>query len=285
MQLYTKILIGLVAGAVVGLVANLTDIGWLRQTLVSLELVGTAFIRLITMIVIPLVVASLMVGTASLGDIRKLGRIGSKTLVYYLLTTAIAVSIGLGVSNLFQPGSSVDPETRDQLAAQFESEAAGKMQLAAESPSLKDVLLNLIPRNPVQAAAEFDLLPLIFFSVVFGAAVSLLPREQKGAVMSFFEGVNGASMIVIGWVMKLAPYAVFALIGSIVAQFGLDLLRSLLIYSLVVILGLLLHMFGTISVMVRLAAGLNPISFFRHIVAARFSGFRLPLPAQPCRSR
>ena len=273
MQLYTKILIGLVAGAVVGLVANLTDIGWLRETLVSLELVGTAFIRLITMIVIPLVVASLMVGTASLGDIRKLGRIGSKTLVYYLLTTAIAVSIGLGVSNLFQPGSSVDPETRDQLAAQFESEAAGKMQLAAESPSLKDVLLNLIPRNPVQAAAEFDLLPLIFFSVVFGAAVSLLPREQKGAVMSFFEGVNGASMIVIGWVMKLAPYAVFALIGSIVAQFGLDLLRSLLIYSLVVILGLLLHMFGTISVMVRLAAGLNPISFFRRIVAAPIFGF------------
>ena len=273
MQLYTKILIGLVAGAVVGLVANLTDIGWLRQTLVSLELVGTAFIRLITMIVIPLVVASLMVGTASLGDIRKLGRIGSKTLVYYLLTTAIAVSIGLGVSNLFQPGSSVDPETRDQLAAQFESEAAGKMQLAAESPSLKDVLLNLIPRNPVQAAAEFDLLPLIFFSVVFGAAVSLLPREQKGTVMSFFEGVNGASMIVIGWVMKLAPYAVFALIGSIVAQFGLDLLRSLLIYSLVVILGLLLHMFGTISVMVRLAAGLNPISFFRRIVAAPIFGF------------
>ena len=273
MQLYTKILIGLVAGAVVGLVANLTDIGWLRQTLVSLELVGTAFIRLITMIVIPLVVASLMVGTASLGDIRKLGRIGSKTLVYYLLTTAIAVSIGLGVSNLFQPGSSVDPQTRDQLAAQFESEAAGKMQMAAESPSLKDVLLNLIPRNPVQAAAEFDLLPLIFFSVVFGAAVSLLPREQKGAVMSFFEGVNGASMIVIGWVMKLAPYAVFALIGSIVAQFGLDLLRSLLIYSLVVILGLLLHMFGTISVMVRLAAGLNPISFFRRIVAAPIFGF------------
>ena len=273
MQLYTKILIGLVAGAVVGLAANLADIGWLRETLASLEVVGTAFIRLITMIVIPLVVASLMVGTASLGDIRKLGRIGSKTLVYYLLTTAIAVSIGLGVSNLFQPGSSVDPQTRDQLAAQFESEAAGKMQMAAESPSLKDVLLNLIPRNPVQAAAEFDLLPLIFFSVVFGAAVSLLPREQKGAVMSFFEGVNGASMIVIGWVMKLAPYAVFALIGSIVAQFGLDLLRSLLIYSLVVILGLLLHMFGTISVMVRLAAGLNPISFFRRIVAAPIFGF------------
>lgn len=272
-QLHTKILIGLLAGVITGLLANLADIEWLRQALVWLELVGTAFIRLVTMIVIPLVVSSLMVGTASLGDIRKLGRIGSKTLIYYLLTTAIAVGIGLGVANLFQPGNSVDPETRDQLAAQFGTEAAGKIQVATEYSSLKNVLLNLIPRNPVEAAAEFDLLPLIFFSVVFGAAVSLLPREQKGTVISFFDGANNASMIVIGWVMQLAPYAVFALIGSIVSQFGPDLLRSLLIYALVVTLGLLLHMFGTFSVVVRFAAGLNPILFFRRIVAAPVFGF------------
>ena len=98
MQLYTKILIGLVAGAIVGVVANVADIGWLRDTLIALEPVGTAFIRLITMIVIPLVVASLMVGTASLGDLRKLGRIGGKTILYYLFTTALAVTIGLLIS-------------------------------------------------------------------------------------------------------------------------------------------------------------------------------------------
>ncbi len=273
MQLYTKILIGLIAGGTIGAIANAANLRGLVQVLIALEPIGTGFIRLITMIVIPLVVASLLVGTASLGDISKLGRIGGKTLGYYMFTTAIAVTIGLGISNLIKPGSDIDPVTRDQLAARFQSEAQGKMQLAAEAPSLVDVLLNMIPRNPIQAAAEFDLLALIFFSIVFGAAVSVLPEAQKNPVLSFFEGVNNASMVIIGWVMKIAPYAVFALIAAVVAQFGLDLLRSLLIYSLVVVSGLLLHLFGTIGIMVRLAARLNPVSFFKRVIAVPIFAF------------
>ena len=147
------------------------------------------------------------------------------------------------------------------------------MEMAAEAPSLVDVLLNMIPRNPIQAAAEFDLLALIFFSIVFGAAVSVLPEAQKSPVLGFFEGVNSASMVIIGWVMKIAPYAVFALIASVVAQFGLDLLRSLFIYSLVVVLGLLLHLFGTIGIMVRLAARLNPVSFFKRVIEVPIFAF------------
>ena len=273
MQLYTKILIGLIAGGTIGAIANAANLTGLVQVLIALEPIGTGFIRLITMIVIPLVVASLLVGTASLGDISKLGRIGGKTLGYYMFTTAIAVTIGLGISNLIKPGSDIDPVTRDQLAERFQTEAQGKMQIAAEAPSLVDVLLNMIPRNPIQAAAEFDLLALIFFSIVFGAAVSVLPEAQKNPVLSFFEGVNNASMVIIGWVMKIAPYAVFALIAAVVAQFGLDLLRSLLIYSLVVVSGLLLHLFGTIGIMVRLAARLNPVSFFKRVIAVPIFAF------------
>ena len=273
MQLYTKILIGLIAGAAVGAVANVGGIGWLRDLLVGIEPIGTAFIRLITMIVLPLVVASLLVGTASLGDLRKLGRIGGKTIVYYLFTTAIAVIIGLAISNLIEPGSRVNPATRDSLAAQFEGEARSRMDMAAQAPSVRDVLLNIIPRNPVQSAADFDLLPLIFFSLVFGAAISLLPENNKTVVITFFTGINEASMIVIGWVMRLAPYAVFALIAAIVAQFGLDLLRSLLIYGMTVILGLLLHMFGTIAFMVRFAARLNPVEFFKRIIQVPIFAF------------
>ena len=273
MQLYTKILIGLIAGAVVGVIANLADIAWLRATLTALEPVGTGFIRLITMIVVPLVFASLLVGTASLGDIRKLGRIGGRTILYYMLTTTIAVTIGLALGNLFSPGSSVDPATRDKLAARFEDEAQGKMEIAAESPSVTQVLIGIIPRNPVQAAANFDLLPLIFFAIIFGAAVSMVPDEQRQAVLLFFEGVNSASMLIITWVMKLAPYAVFALIAAVVAQFGLDLLRSLLLYSLVVVLGLLLHMFGTLALMVRFAAKMSPVLFFKRIIAVPIFAF------------
>ena len=273
MQLYTKILLGLVLGTVLGLAGNAARIDWLQAFLISLEPVGTAFIRLITMIVIPLVIASLMVGTASLGDLRKLGRVGGKTLLYYLGTTAIAVTIGLGLSNLIRPGGQIDPSTRDQLAAQFEGEALDQMQIAAEAPALTDVLLGMIPRNPVQAAADFELLPLIFFSVIFGAAISLLPDDQRRTVVLFLQGINGASMIVIGWVMKLAPYAVFALIGSVVAQFGLDLLQSLLIYAITVAAGLALHTFVTIGLLVRFAAGLNPVAFFKRIVPVQVFGF------------
>ncbi len=273
MQLYTKIVIGLILGTIFGTVANVADIALLRDALIFLDPLGTAFIRLLTMIVIPLVVASLMVGSASLGDIRKLGRIGGKTLAYYMVTTALAVIMGLLISNVVQPGSRIDSGTRDRLSAQFEHEAAGRVSLAAQTPSIKDLLLDMIPRNPVQSAADFDLLPLIVFSIVFGAAVSMLPEIQKSAVINFFDGVNGASMVIIGWIMKIAPYAVFAIIASVVAQFGLDLLRSLLIYTLTVVAGLLLHCCGTLSLMVRFAAGLNPLTFFKRIIPVELFAF------------
>ena len=273
MQLYTKIFIGLVVGVAVGLIANLAGLVWLQQGLVALRPVGTAFIKLITMLVVPLVVASLLVGTASLGDIRKLGRIGGKTVAYYLVTTAIAVTIGLILSNIIRPGSRIDPATRDSLAAQFSSEAAGRVALAAESPGVVDVLLNMIPSNPFQAAAQMELLPLIVFTIIFGAAVSLVADERRDAVLNFFHGVNDAVMVVIDWVMKLAPYAVFVLIGAVVAEFGLDLLRSLLVYALTVITALLIHAFGTYGALVRALARLNPATFFRRIAEVPLVAF------------
>ena len=273
MQLHNKIAIGLVAGIGVGAMANLGDIGWLQTALVSLEPVGTAFIRLITMIVIPLVVASILLGASSLGDLRTLGRIGGKTIVYYAFTTAQAVVIGLLMANLIKPGGHVDPSTRQQLAAEYSSQASSKVKLASELPSVSDILLNIIPRNPVRSAADFDLLPLIFFAIIFGAAVSLVKKEPRTAVIRFFEGINEASMIIIRWIMKLAPYAVFALISVVVARFGVDLLKSLLLYCFVVILALLLHLFGTISVLVRLAAKMSPVTFFRRVAAVPIFAF------------
>lgn len=143
--------------------------------------------------------------------------------------------MGLLVSNLIEPGARIDPATRDRLAAQLQGEAAGRLAIAEATPPLRDVLVNIVPRNPVQAAADFELLPLIVFTVILGAAVSLLTAERKRSVVTFFEGVNDASGTVIGWVMRLAPYAVFALLGAVVARFGLDVLRSLLIYAVTVL--------------------------------------------------
>lgn len=273
MQLYTKILLGLVLGAAVGFAANVFQLQGLTTVLLALEPIGTAFIRLITMIIIPLVVASLMVGTASLGDLAKLGRIGGKTIGFYLCTTAIAVTIGLVVSNVVKPGSRIDDSTRDALSARFEGDAVSRMQLADEAPRVIDTLLNIIPRNPIESAANLELLPLIFFTIIFAAAVSVIAPKRREAVITFFEGVNDASMVVIDWVMKLAPYAVFALIAAVVADFGTDLLMSLLVYSAVVVAGLLIHLTVTYGLAVRFLARLPFGTFLRRISRAPLVAF------------
>jgi Na+/H+-dicarboxylate symporter len=180
MQLYTKITIALVLGVVAGLFANALDITSLTTLLVAIEPAGTAWIRLITMVVVPLVFASLVVGTASLGDITKLGRIGSKTIVYYIATTAIAVSIGLVLSNIVRPGSGMDPAALEALRSSYMEEGASRVELAQGAPDLLDVLLNMIPRNPVAALASGNMLPIIFFAIFLGAAVSALPMERRG---------------------------------------------------------------------------------------------------------
>jgi Na+/H+-dicarboxylate symporter len=269
MQLYTKITIGLVLGAVAGAAINVTGAAgapwWADGLLPFLNFVGSAFIRAITMIVIPLVAASLLIGVASLGDLRRLGRMGGKTLGYYLLTTAIAISIGLSIALAVRPGGRINPATRDQLAAEFTDQAAGRLQLAAERPGVWDVLLNMIPSNPIAAAAEGQLLPLIIFVIVFAAAVTLLAPERRDAILVFARGVNDASMIMIDWIMKLAPYAVFALIAVTISRFGLDVLQSLALYTGVVAAGLILHAFATYGALVTILARLNPLEFFRRI--------------------
>jgi proton glutamate symport protein len=273
MQLYTKILIGLGAGVLFGSIANFGGQAWLVSLLVALQPIGTLFIRLITMIVVPLVVASLVLGTASLGDIGRLGRLGGKTIAFYLGTTAVAVTIGLLVSNVVRPGARIDPETRDALIAQFDGQAVERLQLAEQRPTVVETLLNMVPTNPFSAAADFNLLQLIFFSIIFGAAISLIADDRKQSILAFFHAVNDAVMVIIDWIMKLAPYAVFALVGSVVAQFGLDLLQALAVYSLAVIGGLLLHVAITYTTLLRVLARLKPSEFFPRIMAAPLVAF------------
>ena len=273
MQLYTKILIGLLAGVATGMAANILGLTWLQEVLARIEPIGTVFIRLIMMIVIPLIVASLILGTASLGDIRRLGRLGGKTVAFYLFTTAAAVTMGLLVSNIVRPGSRIDPATRDEIAAAFEGDAASRMALADQRPTIAETLLNMVPSNPFRSAADGELLPLIIFSIIFGAALSLVARERREAVLLFFNGVNDTVMVIIDWIMRLAPYAVFALVGAVVSRFGLDMLRSLLIYTLVVATGLGLHLVITYMTILRVLGGINPLTFARRIMEVPLVAF------------
>ncbi|MCG8469046.1 MAG: dicarboxylate/amino acid:cation symporter [Gemmatimonadetes bacterium] len=273
MQLYTKIMIALVLGVVIGLVANLLGLDWLVAFLVGIRQFGDAWIDLITMVVIPLVVASLIVGTASLGDITKVGRIGGKTMAYYLATTAVAVVIGLVLSNIFLRNPGMSEEALAGLRGTYLEEGQSRVELAERAPGLVEVLRGISPRNPIEALANFEMLPILFFSVFFGAALSVLATAKREPVLNFFEGVNSAATVMIHWIMKLAPYAVFALIGAVIAQFGADVLGSLLIYSLVVVLGLLLHLGLTYMAALRFLARLNPLRFLRRVRSVQLVAF------------
>ncbi len=273
MKLSTKIFIGLVGGIAVGGLARMLGVDWLVDVLVGLEPLGDGFIRLISMVVVPLVVGSLTVAAASLGDGRRLAGIGGRTLAYFLGTTVIAVGIGVALAWIVQPGVGMDPATREALAAQFQSDVAAVAAPGTAERGWLDALVELVPKNPVAAAAQMDLLPLIVATVLFGVALGAIPEERRRVIIIFFQAINDAAMVIIGWFMKLAPYAVFALIAATVARFGTDLLQRLLVYSLVVVAGCVLHVLGTFSVALRFLARVKVVDFYRSVAEAPLLAF------------
>lgn len=270
MKLYTKILIALAFGATLGVVAKANDIVWLHAIIRAIEPIGTAFIRLMTMIVLPLVVSSLLVGTASLGDVKQVGKVGARTLGFALVSTMVATMVGLLAFAVMRPGSGLDPGVRDGLAAQFTTQAANA---ASNQIPLIQTVLEIIPRNPFKALADLDLLGVVFFTIVFGAATGQLRADRKAPILAFFDGVSDVAMVIIGWVMKLAPYGVFALSAAVFASFGAELLGSLLMFCLTVIAGELLFAFGVLGVVIRVFIGMNPVSYFRKIARASLVAF------------
>jgi len=270
MKLHTQILTGLVAGAAVGGVAKLPGAEALLRVVLALEPIGTAFIRLVSMVVVPLVIASLFVGVTSLGDVRRLGRIGGKTLVYFAATTLVAAAIGLAVALLLNVGGGVDATTRAGLLAPGQGLGAEK---TGALPTLVQTLLAMIPANPFAAAAQGDLLPLIVAVCIFGAAATVARGEAKRAVIDFFRGANELAMIVIGWLMRLAPLGVFVLVAVTVARSGSELLGSLLLYMLAVVVALLLHVILVLLPLLRTLAKLSVSSFLRAVSDALLLAF------------
>jgi Na+/H+-dicarboxylate symporter len=269
--LYTKILIALAAGAAFGLAAN--RFGFSRFVVAYIGPVGSAFIRLISMVVVPLVFASLLVGTASLRDIRTLGRIGVKTIAFYLCTTAIAVSIGLLLTSVVRPGSSLPQQARQKLVDDAAVQKNLPVQPTGEKPSIKDLLLNVIPANPIKAMADGQMLQIIFFALLAGICLTLVPPERGQPVISFFKGVDDVIVQMVHVIMKAAPYGVFALIAAVVADFGVGILLMLLKYCVVVLLGLTIHMIVIYGSALRALTRMSVASFFRGVRPAQVVAF------------
>lgn len=211
------------------------------QVVTLLRPVGQLFMRLIKMVVVPLVFASLFVGVAGLGDIRKLGRLGGRTLGLYLGTTAVAVSIGLACAYVIQPGQFIDPADRTLLLAQFGTAAGDRLTAAAVAPSTIDTLLSIIPTNPVESLVSGNMLQIIFFAIILGVAITALGPGEATIVITLFEKIQNAMIVIIQWVMELAPYGVAALVAEVIGTSGVSVLTALLVYAGTVLLGLAIH--------------------------------------------
>lgn len=282
--LHTRILIGLAVGVITGVGANYFFGGthprvlWVADNVANP--IGQLFLRLLLMIVVPLVFSSMVVGVAGIGDVRKLGRVGLKTFGYCVVLSAISVVIGLTLANTIRPGERVDPSTAEALKLRYSTEATSRVEdankaSAASPKGLLAVVETIVPKNPINSLAgeNPNMLHLMFFALVIGIAITLIPVSTTAPLLRGLEALYEVTAKIIEIIMKFAPYAVACLLFNNTARFGLDLLQALAWFVVTVLLGLSLHMFGVFSLSVYFLSRLSPIEFFRRIKTVILTAF------------
>lgn len=280
--LHTQIIAGLVLGLIFGLIVIKTNISP-DFTIDYIKPIGTIFINALKMIAVPLVLASLIVGVSNLGDISKLSRIGGKTIITYMLTTVLAVSVGLLVVNMFQPGKNLPAETRENLMALYD-DAAGTTVSQAEilqQQSPLQPVVDIVPENVFLAASQnSSMLQIVFFAVLAGIALLQIPQAKASPVIAFFDGLNEVIIRIVGYIMLIAPYGVFALMASLIVEIAGDnpdnaatLLLALLKYSLVVLGGLFFVMLVVYPSILKLFTKIKYTDFFSAIRPAQLLAF------------
>lgn len=275
LALHWQILIGMVAGVIFGLIA--AQLSWNQFVIDWIKPFGTIFINALKLIAIPLIVASLIKGVSDLQDISKLSKMGGRTIGIYILTTVVAVSLGLVVVNLFKPGNLIEEQTRLELLETYGEDAEKKQQDAARQRGQGPLqpLVDIVPDNIVGAATDNgNMLQVIFFVIFFGIGLILIPKEQAQPVKAFFDGLNEVILKLIDLIMLGAPYGVFALLAALVVESpSADLFVALIGYALCVLLGLGIMIFIFYPTLVRVFTGRNYSYFFKGISPAQLLAF------------
>ena len=255
--LTTKIFIALLAGAILGIVLCylVPDSSFKKDVIVEgiLYVIGQGFIRLMKMLVVPLVFCSLVCGSMAIGDTKKLGTVGVRTLAFYLATTALAVCVALGVGNLINPGVGLDMSAIQSSAASVET---------MEATSLTDTILNIIPDNPINSLASGSMLQVIVFALIVGVILAKM-GERAETVANFFSQFNDIMMEMTMMIMSLAPIGVFCLISRTFANIGFSAFIPLAKYMIGVLLALAIQCFGVYQILLKIFTGLNPIRFIK----------------------
>jgi DAACS family dicarboxylate/amino acid:cation (Na+ or H+) symporter len=235
--------------------------------------VGQIFLRLLFMIVMPLVFSSIALGVAGLGDLNKVGKVGGKAISYFFVTTAFAATFGLVMVNIVKPGKGIPDEVRTELMATYAEDAAGKIEAQESGGFGINTFVNIVTRNPVKSAADGDMLGIIFFGLMFGAALTQLKPEVAKPMLDVLQAINDIVIVIVGMAMKLAPYGVAGLIFGVTSRFGFALLKPLAGYVTVVMAALLLHMFVNLSLILKFVIGISPITYFSRIKGALVTAF------------
>lgn len=275
LPLHTRMLVGFAIGIVAGLVAHRYFAGDPRLAWFLAHVsqpVGKVFLRLLFMLVVPLIFSALVLGITGLGDLKSLGRIGLKTLAYTVVVSSIAVLLGLVLVNLLEPGKGLSDETRARMVAGA-AERSAVLAKAQAPKSGMDLVTDIVPANPLKAAVEGDLLAWMFFALLFGIGLSLTRTEAARRLEEMIEGLYDVTMRLIAIVIGLAPIGVAALLFSITADLGLEIVVQLARYVGVVVLALAIHQFVVYSAAVKLLGGMSPRFFFAGIQEAMITAF------------
>ena len=274
LALHWQILIGMISGLVFGVIAS--QLGWQEFIADFIKPIGSIFIKLLKLIAIPLILASLIKGVSDLQDISKFSKMGLRTILIYISTTVIAICVGLLLVNVIQPGNAVSEETVAELTTAFSGDVASKMSSAeaAKSAGPLQFVVDMVPDNIFGAASDNgNMLQVIFFAIFFGIALLLIKKDDALPVMAFINGVNEVIMKMVDMIMLMAPYAVFALLAALVTETGNpELFKALGWYMLTVVLGLL-FMIGIYSLLVYFYAKKTPGFFFKGIAPAQLLAF------------
>lgn len=277
MALHTKILLGLLGGGVLGILVNATLGGDHPAVETVNEYIagpaGKIFLNMLFMVVMPLVFASIALGVTGIGDVRRVGRIGGKTLGYFLGTTALATGMGILLVYPIQPGARIPADVRDELKATYAKDASATVDAGGSVEFGIDTFLNIVTRNPLKSAVEGDLLGVIFFALMFGAALTLIDKERAKPMIAVLESLSDVVTTIINLAMKLAPYGVAGLIFGVTSRFGLELLEPLAVYVGVVLGALGLHVAITMSLIIRFGIGMSPLRFFSLVRASLVTAF------------
>lgn len=263
-SLAAKIVFALILGILFGIVANNVFSADINNDLSKwvLSPVGDMFLRSIKMLVVPLVLCSLICGVAAIGDIKKLGRVGVKTIAYYVLTTAVAISIAMFVANVIRPG----------VGTGLNISVAQTAVETAKAPFIMDMFVNMIPTNPIDSMVRGDMLQIIVFAIIFGSCITLLGEKGK-TLLDTITQINEVLLKMINVIMLTAPIGVFALISKVIMFQGIDVLLPLLKYFLTVILVLAIQLFLVYGVALRILGNVNPIKFFKKFWPVMLVGF------------